>query len=99
MPMMDEASCPPKLTPEERIALLKAGQPLPNDCGAQRWVIPRNGMMSENDHGLTLDQYASGLTRVLDRAVIDKTGLKGFFDFHVDFSPTKPRRRLCPAGA
>jgi bla regulator protein blaR1 len=97
MPKVDEATCP-KVTPEERIALLKAGQPLPNDCGAQRWVFPRNGMMSENDHGLTLDQYASGLTRVLDRAVIDKTGLKGLFDFHVDFSPDQTTPAFMPGG-
>lgn len=54
--------------------------------------------MSENDHGITLDQFATGLTRVLDRAVIDKTGLKGLFDFHVEFSPDQTTPAFMPGG-
>jgi uncharacterized protein (TIGR03435 family) len=99
MPKVDEATCP-KVTREERIALLQAGRPLPKECGAQWWAFPREGkpLMSENDDGLTLDQFASGLTRVLDRAVIDKTGLKGLYDFHVEFSPDQTTPAFLPGG-
>jgi bla regulator protein blaR1 len=97
MPKVDEATCP-KLTREERIALLQAGKPL-NECGSQMWTFPRGqSLMTENDHGVTVDQFASGLTRVLDRAVIDKTGLTGLFDFHVEFSPDQTTPAFLPGG-
>ena len=62
------------------------------------WAFPRNGIMSENDHGVTLDHFASGLTRVLDRPVIDKTGLQGLFDFRVEFSPDQTTPAFMPGG-
>jgi bla regulator protein blaR1 len=99
MPKVDEATCP-KITREERVAALQAGGPLPKECGQQFWALPREGkpLMSQNDYGVTLDQFASGLTRVLDRAVIDKTGLTGLFDFHVEFSPDQTTPAFLPGG-
>ncbi len=38
-------------------------------------------------HGLTLDQTSAALVRVLDRPVIDKTGVAGIFHVHVEFAP------------
>lgn len=38
-------------------------------------------------HGATLGDLAASLGIDLDRIVIDKTGIAGKFDFHLDFSP------------
>jgi bla regulator protein blaR1 len=97
MPVVDEASCPPKLTPEERIAMLQAGKPFPKECGAQNWYFG-TPLVVETDHGVTMDQFAAGLTRMLDRAVIDRTGLEGLFDVHVEFSPDQTTPGFLPGG-
>ncbi len=100
MPKVDEASCPPMVSSTEAFARVQAGQPMPKFCGSTTWGMRRGGpsLMTENDHGTTLDQFAGGLTRVLDRAVINKTGLTGLFDFHVEFSPDDTTPAFMPAG-
>ncbi len=54
--------------------------------------------MTEENHGVTLEDFVDGLTRVLDRAVINKTGLTGLFDFHVEFSPDEVTAGFMPGG-
>jgi uncharacterized protein (TIGR03435 family) len=47
-------------------------------------VSPRGGVDFE---GGTLSSFAGLLNLILDRSVIDKTGLTGFFELHLKFSP------------
>jgi uncharacterized protein (TIGR03435 family) len=63
------------------------GQPLPNFCGR-----PTPGMNGKNvtmeASGMTMQELAEGLlSRVTERKVIDRTGLTGMFDMHLEFTP------------
>ena len=40
-----------------------------------------------NAIGTTLDDFASFILRGLDRPVVNRTGLKGRFDIHLEFAP------------
>lgn len=63
------------------------GQPRPNFCGNQSLL--RNGsLLSLSSQGATMEILAGGtLSRIVDRPIIDKTGLKGQFDLHLEFAP------------
>jgi uncharacterized protein (TIGR03435 family) len=76
-----------------------ARQPAPSVAGARgtqrNRTAPGSYGMSSNSSGTTLEGASvpiSALVSMLQghvgRAVIDKTGLKGLFDFHVEFSPS-----------
>lgn len=56
-------------------------------CG--RMTMKRIGpIMTVGAHGMTIADFSSGLLASrLDRPVIDKTGITGQFDFHLEFSP------------
>ena len=47
----------------------------------------RNGTVDWNLHGATLDEFARDLGSDLDRIIINKTGISGKYDFHLDFAP------------
>lgn len=79
-------------TIEERIAERKAqGKPFfdPKGCGATRFGPPREpGKPSTIDfYGMNFDDIAAGLRVVLDREIINKTGLSGLYHFHLTFQP------------
>jgi uncharacterized protein (TIGR03435 family) len=87
-PAQDERS------PEERLAELKATGPGSKffdgkACGASRFGPSREpGKPSQIDfYGMNFDDIASGLRVVLDRDVINKTGLTGLYHFHLTFQP------------
>ena len=48
---------------------------------------------SGNSRGASLDEFSKLLHSALDRPVIDRTGIAGRFDFHLEFAPdeTTPR--------
>ena len=76
--------------PEERLAELKAGKLLDaKTCGASHFGPPREpGKPSQIDfYGMNFDDIAAGLRVVLDRDVINKTGLTGLYHFHLTFQP------------
>jgi len=63
------------------------GQPFPNLCGPQR--MGRNGSaLTMGAVGMTVADFANGLLgKYVDHPILDKTGLTGLFDFHLEFSP------------
>jgi uncharacterized protein (TIGR03435 family) len=68
-----------------------AGQPPPNFCGAARFGRNR-GILTLNIHTMSLKEFSQYISRgplgpQLDRPVIDKTGIDGIFDFHLEFAP------------
>jgi uncharacterized protein (TIGR03435 family) len=58
------------------------GQPLGEFCGM--WRVGSDGM---NMFGVTMAEFCTFFTDVLDRNAIDKTGIAGRFDIHLDILP------------
>ncbi len=73
-PKLHETSPPPPLSP---------GPPNPGSKGGV-WMMGR-GHLSVN--GARLDMFADVLSRVLGRLVLDKTGLSGFYEFTLQWTP------------
>jgi uncharacterized protein (TIGR03435 family) len=91
---LEPASCPPTMSSAETVALLQAGKPLPKFCGTVRF-----GPKMADVHGLTVDEFSKNIGRVLDRPIVDKTGIAGLFDFHLEFARDEATPGLLPGGA
>jgi uncharacterized protein (TIGR03435 family) len=63
------------------------GQPVPNFCDRQ--MFKRSGPNTSMDvYGASMTSLSDGLlSNMLDRPVIDKTGLARRFDFHLEYAP------------
>jgi uncharacterized protein (TIGR03435 family) len=74
-----EGSCVP-------VDLNHADQPSPNWCGRMTGRV--NGLLVNDDaYGMSMAEIASRfLANRLDRPVMDKTGIAGLFDAHLEFS-------------
>jgi uncharacterized protein (TIGR03435 family) len=62
------------------------GKPMPNFCGGMQMRMNR-GVIQLEAHGATMKELAERLSAQLDRPVIDKTGIEGMFDVHLEFAP------------
>jgi uncharacterized protein (TIGR03435 family) len=62
------------------------GQPMPNFCGNMSMRMSPQGVTMDG-HGMSVKEFAQRLSTMLDRKVIDKSGVTGLFDFHVEFAP------------
>lgn len=79
--------------PVYALILAKSGlklQPLKEACGADSSNPCGVGKMRSNGQEMTIDQHAASMadfsaTLPLDRTVIDRTGVSGLFDFHLEF--------------
>jgi uncharacterized protein (TIGR03435 family) len=69
----------------------EAGKPRPNYCGNMSMRMSPLGTTMEM-HGSTMKEFAQRLSSVLDRRVVDKTGVTGQFDFHLEFAPDETTR-------
>ena len=76
----------------------KPGSPPPNVCSLMILGPTANGGMRMEVRGATMTQFAQRLSGRLDRTVIDKTGIAGMFNFHLEFArdPTMPGQQLPP---
>ena len=64
------------------------GQKMPVFCGVRMLLRPTSGgPVKWEVHGASLDELATALGIDLDRIVINKTGITGRFDFHMEFAP------------
>jgi uncharacterized protein (TIGR03435 family) len=50
-------------------------------------------------HGMSMDEIAQHLSRPLDRPVVNKTGIAGMFDVHLEFAPDQATPGFLAAGA
>jgi uncharacterized protein (TIGR03435 family) len=64
----------------------KPGEP-PNICGVMMIRPNETGNMKLDVRGSTMTRFAQWLSQLSDRTVIDKTGIAGKFDFHLEFTP------------
>lgn len=74
-------------------------QPGPEICGTAMLRRPQGpGKPATADfRGISLDIFSQNLGRPLDRPVINKTGIAGIFDFHLEFAPDQATPGLLPA--
>jgi uncharacterized protein (TIGR03435 family) len=83
-----EGSC----VPIDLNKLPKPGEPMPKFCGSQSVRIV-NGRNSVTTTGSNMKDFAASfLSNMLDRKVIDKTGLDGRFDLSFEFAPDSSLR-------
>jgi len=74
--------------------------PLPTLAPGQRYCKVRVGIQPPvvDAQGSTLTEFSQLLTLVLDRPVIDKTGITGKFNIHLEFAPDATTPRFLPGG-
>jgi uncharacterized protein (TIGR03435 family) len=70
------------ITPDPGAPRPAPGQKLPNYCGT--FMI---GQRSLNATRIPMDQLAMGLSNIMGRTVVDKTGFKGTFNVHIEWAP------------
>jgi uncharacterized protein (TIGR03435 family) len=64
----------------------KPGDPPPNLCGVMLLGPAGKGNMLIEVRGSTMAQFAQRLSGRVDRIIIDKTGIPGQFNFHLEFT-------------
>ena len=81
-----EGSCTPIDVNNLAAMVPRPGEPRPKYCGGGRARMGEDGVMISDWYGVTMDEFAGRmLSSHVDRPVIDKTGLTGRFDVHVEF--------------
>jgi uncharacterized protein (TIGR03435 family) len=82
---VEQGSCTPIDLDKDLVPRI-SGQPRRDLCGTGG--INRKPPNAKMDmHAITLDDFSRKLATILGRPVIDKTGIAGMFDFHLQFSP------------
>ena len=75
----------------------EAPSKVPAGCGAVRYGMPHGQKPASVEyHGMTLNEIAGYLVTVLDRPVINKSGIAGVFDFRVEFAPDGTIPKFAP---
>jgi len=67
-------------------------------CGALRIRSTETGNTMMDMSESTMTQFAQGLSRLAGRTVIDKTGIQGQFNFHLEFTPDPGMPTFGPPG-
>ena len=62
-------------------------EPMPSYCQGF-FMNPRPGNMRETGNEVVMERLSTFLSQSLDRTVIDRTGLNGFYDFAIQFAPS-----------
>jgi uncharacterized protein (TIGR03435 family) len=84
---LKDGDCTP-FDPTRQIDLSKPfSENFAKSCGITGLGKTPSGQWKVNFGGMTLDQIAENLRHVIDRPVINKTGIAGFFNFHIEFAP------------
>jgi uncharacterized protein (TIGR03435 family) len=76
-----EGSC----NPYDIAATFPPPPPPENPCRSRGTM--EGGMLTVNTQATTLDDFARFVLGVMDRPVINKTGIQGRFDFHLEYAP------------
>jgi bla regulator protein BlaR1 len=56
------------------------------------------GPVTVNFHGMNLNDFSKALDRAMDRSIINKTGIIGMFDIHMEFAPDEAVPAFMPGG-
>jgi uncharacterized protein (TIGR03435 family) len=77
-------------------AAFHSGQAAPNFCGLA-WIMGIQGGTARLEMiAASLDEFSKYLGAGMDRPLIDKTGIPGRFDFHIEFAPDETTPGLLP---
>ena len=77
----------------------KPGDRPPNLCGVMMMGPTGKGDMMIEVRGSTMTQFAQRLSGRVDRTIVDRTGIAGKFNFHLEFTPDPYMRgQAAPAG-
>jgi uncharacterized protein (TIGR03435 family) len=99
---LTEAKGGPKLLPFKEGSCIPVdfakGFPPPGQPNCKA-VVGRNGPnVTVEAPGTSVDSLSKLLNLALDRPVVDKTGITGFFDFHLVFAADEVTPRFLPGG-
>jgi uncharacterized protein (TIGR03435 family) len=99
-----ELDCAAVRMARSRAAALRGGPPPPPPPpGMQRGIRPTCGSNGSPGWmaggGINLSELAIGLSREVDRFVVDRTGLTGEFDYQLEWTPDQVPQALPPFGA
>ena len=95
-PLAEGACTPLDLTHPP--APTKPGDPPPNLCGVMMMGRTARGDMMIEVRGSTMTQFAQRLSGRVDHTVVDKTGIAGKFNFHLEFTPDPSMGGQAPPG-
>ena len=76
----------------------KPGEPPQIPCGVMLIRHTETGDMKIEVHGATMEQLAQRLSGQVGRAVVDKTGVLGRFNFQLEFAPAPSISAQGPPG-
>lgn len=82
-----QGSCVPR---SQSASPLKPGQ---NFCGPSPFTR-KGALLVQELHGVSVGDFANILDGIMDRPVIDKTGIPGQFDFSLEFEPEQQTMRV-----
>ncbi len=96
----EEGSCVPLPDPRTFQPRQTMADSLSKTCGTV-WFArkPAPGPWTADMHGMRLGEFSATLGRALDRRIVDKTGITGIFDFHLEFAPDQTTPAFLPGGA
>jgi len=94
LPRFKEGSCRPYSSIDrtkfpERIPALPKGE---SYC--ESLAGPKGANIAIDSEGTTLEEFSRLFLSTLDRPVVDRTGVSGKFDIHLEFAPGEGGRRL-----
>jgi bla regulator protein blaR1 len=98
---LDPGSCTPldPLNPPTNFDDLKAA--MAKTCATAGTIGLRRApghLVTAAFHGISLDDFAKALDRAMDRTVLNKTGIAGMFDIHMEFAPDDAVPAFMPGG-
>ena len=68
---------------------------LPQVCGLSSIGMPKGSNLAEDFHRVSITEFSQQLN--LDRPIIDKTGITGLFDIHLEFALDDTTRAVLPS--
>jgi len=86
-----EGSC----NPYDIAAMFPPPPPPENPCRSRGTM--EGGMLTVDAQATTLDDFARFVLGVMDRPVINKTGIQGRFDFHLEYAPDETSSPAVPS--
>jgi uncharacterized protein (TIGR03435 family) len=96
LPRVQEGNCTPidRSNPPATLVTAPGQKPFCGNGGFGR----KGALVVANIPGISLDEFANRLGGRLDRPVIDKTGVKGLFDFHLEFGVDETTPKFLAGG-